>query len=174
MKESLAGRWSKAWKILRGAAESAPPPQQPPDALRTALLEKEREVAALKAEYARLQSAASADAAAETRENVKDALKRVAPPLSQLAATRADAEAGVAVRLEDVMKLVKALETALARAGLEPVGGAGEATAFSARLHQRLSGGDVREGHPVRVEFPGYRIGGDVVLKAMVKREGGA
>ena len=170
MNPGMLDRLSKAWRVLRGVEEKS---EQPPEAARTALLEKEREVATLKAEYARLQGAASADAAAATRENVKDAFKRVAPPLSQLAAMRAAAETGAAVRPEDVLKLVKAVETALVRAGLEPVGGVGQEAAFSARLHQRLSGGDVRDGDKVRVEFPGYRIGEDVVLKALVTREVG-
>jgi molecular chaperone GrpE (heat shock protein) len=168
MKPGLQGRLKAAWRALKATEV-----ERPPDDLRTALLDREKEVAALKAEYARLQGAATADAAATTRENLKDVLKRVAPPLSQLAVMRAAAESGAPVRSEDVLKLVKALETALSRAGLETVGGVGEEMAFSTRLHQRMSGGDVRDGDQVCVEFPGYRMGEDVLLKALVTREAG-
>jgi hypothetical protein len=82
MKSNLATRLKNAWATLKGANEASP------DTLRTALIEKEREVANLKSEYARLQGVAAGDAAAATRESLKDVLKRVAPPLSQLAVTR--------------------------------------------------------------------------------------
>jgi len=44
---------------------------------------------------------------------------------------------------------------------------------FDSQIHQRMSGGDVREGVPVKVRFEGYRFRDAVIVKAMVSREGG-
>ena len=158
-------RLKRAWAALASGAEATP------DALRAALLEKERQVETLQAEYKRLQENAASEAAARARESLKDALKRVAPPLSQMSAMRAAAAAGAEVSAADVLKLAQAVETALERAGLQAVGRVGDRTAFSGRLHQRMSGRDVRDGDPVKVEFAGYALGEEVLLRAMVTRE---
>jgi molecular chaperone GrpE (heat shock protein) len=134
------------------------------------LLEKDERIRALEAEYKALSERAAGDAAANTRENLRELFRRVAPPLAQLDEMRATAATGATARVEDVFKLVKALETALERAGLKAVGAVGEQTAFNARLHQRMSGGDVRDGDPVRVEFVGYELDGEVALRALVTR----
>lgn len=166
---NLAIRLKKAWAVLHGGAEAALGTETP-DVLRAALLEKERQIVALQAEYKRLSENAAADAAAGARASLQDALKRVAPPMSQLSAMRAAAQAGTTVPVADVLKLAKAVEAALERAGLAVIGVVGEKAAFCGRLHQRMSGGDVRDGDPVKIEFVGYAHGDEVLLRAMVTR----
>jgi hypothetical protein len=39
-------------------------------------------------------------------------------------------------------------------------------------MHQRMSGGDVRDGDRVRVRFVGYRFRGEPAVKALVSRVG--
>ena len=70
--------------------------------------------------------------------------------------------------------MVSDLERALAKAGLEQIGTVGETAEFESSAHQRMSGGDVHTGAAVVVRLPGYKLGGRVVLKAMVSAKGAA
>ncbi|MGP1680648.1 MAG: hypothetical protein ACTS6J_26285, partial [Burkholderiales bacterium] len=104
-----------------------------------------------------------------------DALaRRLAPLCSQLATMQALADSGRAVRAEDVLKLFGKVEAGLRDSGLARIGTVGDTCGFDARLHQRMSGADVADGDAVVVRFVGYRLGGDILLKAMVSRNGAA
>ena len=68
------------------------------------------------------------------------------------------------------VKLFGKIEKIFQEAGLEPMGKVDESLPFDPRLHQRMSGGELREGDQVRVRFVGYRFGENIVTKAMVSR----
>jgi molecular chaperone GrpE (heat shock protein) len=134
------------------------------------LRQKNDEIAALREEYERLreQGERERDSAASA---AFDALaRRLAPLLAQLATMESMAASERAPRLEDVFKLFDMLEKALAGEGLERIGAVGEEAIFDARWHQRIGGAEVDDGDRVRVRFVGYRIGDNVLLKAMVSR----
>ena len=95
-------------------------------------------------------------------------------PLSQLATMQALTANGRPVRADDVLKLFGKLEALLAEAGLVRIGTVGEEVPFDTRVHQRMSGADVREGQPVAVRFVGYRLRDSILCKAMVSRAGAA
>jgi len=97
--------------------------------------------------------------------------KRVAPLLAQLATLQAMSDGGRDVRPADVLKLAGKIKQVFLEAGLIPLGQPGEVCPFDSQIHQRMSGGDVREGVPVKVRFEGYRFRDAVVVKAMVSRE---
>jgi hypothetical protein len=94
----------------------------------------------------------------------------LAPTLSQLATLRHIADSGREVRAADALKLGAKLEQALQELGLERIGEVGAETVFDPALHQRMSGGDVRDGDSVRVRFVGYRFAGQTAVKALVSR----
>jgi molecular chaperone GrpE (heat shock protein) len=119
-------------------------------------------------EYATLNADKTRAAASAGQAEIENVLKRLAGPLSNLAALDALAAAGKAVEAADVLALARGVEKELARVGLERVGVVGESLPFDAALHQRMSGGEVHGGTPVVVRIPGYRLGRTVLLKAMV------
>lgn len=171
-------RLSLAWKALTGPMpEPAPVPTVPPtvpedeNTLRSRLLGMEQELEVCRKEIERVRESAGAAATADAREELKDAFKRVAGPLSQLAAMRAAVEGGIELKPKDVLALAKSVETALERAGLKSLGRVDELTGFDPRHHQRMSGGDVKEGDRVKVQFPGYALAEDTLLRALVTRE---
>ncbi len=121
------------------------------------------------AEARRKAAAGVADAVAADR--MGRLLKRLAPLLGQADAMRHFAAGGQAVRAEDALTLLAKVEKTLAEEGVERIGAAGETAVFDGSIHQRLSGGDVRDGSPVEVRFPGYRQGAKILAKALVSRK---
>ncbi|HOX02027.1 MAG TPA: nucleotide exchange factor GrpE [Candidatus Paceibacterota bacterium] len=140
--------------------------------LRMDLESSRAEAAKLREEYVRHEQEAAAARQAAAGEAVSGLLRALAPTLSQLATLRHMAEAGREVRAADALKLCGRIEQTLAEHGLERIGEVGAEAAFDPALHQRMSGGDVRDGDPVRVRFVGYRFRGETPVKAMVSRVG--
>ena len=129
---------------------------------RNALLER------MKQEYAALEQARDRTAASAGQEELERLFKKLAGPLSTLTTLASAAESGKNVIATDMAQLVRGVEKPLAAAGLEPIGAPGQKTGFEVALHQRMSGGTVREGTPVTVHIPGYRLGQKIIQKAMV------
>ena len=174
----MGNRLKRAWMALMGPDESrrgedASSPDETAAELARRRLDvkaKEEEIRGLRDEYARREQSARAETEAARKEVLDAFIKKLAPTLSQLATLRHMAAGGREVRPQDVLKLTAKLEDALRAQGLEPVGEVGAEAAFDPALHQRMSGGDVRDGTRVRVRFPGYRFRGKTPLKAMVSR----
>jgi molecular chaperone GrpE (heat shock protein) len=136
--------------------------------LKMELRERDEQVRQLKNEYAALEAArqrATSEAAADQLERL---FKRLAGTLGNLNVLTAMADAGREVETGDLIQLIKGLEKELGRAGLEPIGAVGEKTLFAVASHQRMSGGAVRDGVPVTVQIPGYRLGEKILSKALV------
>ncbi len=174
---SISERLQLAWAALtRPAAETNLAPGDDVERelarLRLDLRARDEEIARLRAEYARRDDRAGAETAAAGREAVGAMIEAAAPVLSQLATLRQMGAGGREVRAADALKLAGKLEEALRGAGLDPIGEPGAETEFDPTLHQRMSGGDVKDGDRVRVRFIGYRYGGEVRLKALVSRAG--
>jgi len=134
------------------------------------LRQKNDEIAVLREEYERLseQGERKRDSAASAGFDLL--ARRLAPLLAQLATMESMAGSAHAPRLEDVFRLFDMLEKMLAEEGLERISTVGEETVFDTRWHQRIGGAEVDDGDSVRVRFVGYRMGENVLLKAMVSR----
>jgi molecular chaperone GrpE (heat shock protein) len=132
------------------------------------LRERDERIEKQRSEYGTLRAERDRSVGQAGREELEKLLKRLAGPLSNLAALTALAEAGQEVQAPDLVSLIRGVEKELVRAGLEAVGKVGETARFDVRVHQRMSGGEVRDGTPVTVRLPGYRLGEKVLLKAMV------
>lgn len=182
-------RLCAAWSVLTGRLEpssivpppTSPQPAAPPDAadsardlarLRLELQARDAEIGRLREEYVRLEQGHTGAAEAAGRDATAALMRALAPTLSQLATLRQMAESGREVRAADALKLGGKLEQALLERGLERIGEVGAETTFNPALHQRMSGGDVRDGDPVRVRFVGYRFAGQTPVKALVSRIG--
>ncbi len=138
--------------------------------LRMDLESSRAEAAKLREEYARHEQEATAACQTAAGEAMSGLLRALAPTLSQLATLRHMAETGRDVRATDALKLSGKIEQALIERGLEQIGVVGEESSFDPALHQRMSGGDVRDGDPVRVRFVGYRFAKSAPVKALVSR----
>ena len=132
------------------------------------LRQKDDEIAALREEYERLREQGGRERERAASAGFDALARQLAPLLSQLATMQALAGGERAPRLEDVFKLFEMLERVLAGHGLARIGEVGDETAFDARWHQRIGGAEVDDGDPIRVRFVGYRMGENVLLKAMV------
>jgi molecular chaperone GrpE (heat shock protein) len=157
----------------RGAEEETAGGGDPAVRSRIAALEmdckdRDRSIESLRAEYGTLQSERDRVAASAGQENLDRLFKKLAGPLSNLAALADLSEAGQEIAVRDVITLFHNIEKELGRAGLERIGAAGQHIAFDTAIHQRMSGATVHNGVPVTVRIPGYRIGAKVLLKAMV------
>jgi len=137
------------------------------------LRKKDDEIAALREEYLRLREQGQRERDSAANAGFDALARRLAPLLSQLATMEAMAGGERAPRFEDVFKLFDMLEKALAEDGLARIGAVGEETTFDARWHQRIGGAEVDDGDRIRVRFVGYRMGENVLLKAMVSRASG-
>lgn len=175
---NMMERLLKAWVALTGREIAATVSAKPPSdaAARVAALELEMKardarIAALLADAEARQQAAKGEADSAAADRMGKLLRRLAPLLAQADAMRHAATVGQPARSEDVLTLVGKIERALLDEGVARIGDAGEETAFDTRLHQRLSGGDVREGDAVRVRFVGYRQDERILVKAMVSRK---
>jgi molecular chaperone GrpE (heat shock protein) len=172
----LRERLSKAWAGWSGNEPPGPAPEAggPEAVLARVRLELEgaqREIGRLREAYAQREAQAKADVEAAERDAVFRFARRVGPLLSQLSTMRALAGAGREVRIEDMLAMGRKLEGAFTEAGMVPIGEVGAEAPFDPKRHQRMSGGGVKEGDPVRVRFVGYTCGDQVVTKAMVSRE---
>ena len=143
-------------------------------ALELDLRERDSDIRRLRQEYERSAQQAQREQAGAAAAGVDALARRLAPLFSQLATMQALADSGRAVRAEDVLKLVSKVEAGLHESGLERIGMVGDTCGFDTRLHQRMSGADVADGDTVVVRFVGYRLRGDILLKAMVSRKGAA
>jgi molecular chaperone GrpE (heat shock protein) len=152
------------------APGAPPPPATRAAALELDLAERDLRIEALLVEVAAAKEGAKAGADAASAARVAALLKRLAPLLSQADAMRHFAGGAQGVRVEDALTLLGKIEKVLAEEGLQRIGESGVDSVFDPRLHQRLSGGDVNDGDPVTIRFPGYRLGETVLSKAMVSR----
>jgi len=132
------------------------------------LRERDEQVRQLKNEYSALEAARQRAASEAAADQLERLFARLAGTLGNLSVLTAMAEAGREVDAGDLIQLIKGLEKELGRAGLEPIGAVGEKTLFAVACHQRMSGGAVRDGVPVVVQVPGYRLGEKVLIKALV------
>ena len=137
------------------------------------LRQKDDEIAALREEYERLRQQGERERDSAASAGFDALARRLAPLLAQLATMESLADGERAPRLEDVFKLFDMLEKVLAEDGLARIGAVGEETAFDARRHQRIGGAEVDDGDRIRVRFIGYRMGENVLLKAMVSSASG-
>jgi len=175
------GYWRRLWAALRGRDAAAGAIERPDDpvelkatvaSLRLDLEERDERIAAMRAEYERLEASKQQSTAAAGQEELIAFLKKLSAPLSNITVLRAAAEAGEPVQVGDLLDLTASLEKVVTRAGLEPIGHPGQATHFDSAAHQRMSGGSVRDGATVTIEVPGYRFGKRVLQKALVHVEG--
>ena len=143
-------------------------------ALELDLRERDSDIRRLRQEYERLVQQAQRERAGAAAAGVDALVGSLAPLFSQLTTMQALADSGRAVRAADVLKLFGKVEAGLRESGLERIGTIGEIPGFDARLHQRMSGADVADGDAVVVRFVGYRLRGNILLKAMVSRQGAA
>ena len=130
--------------------------------------DRDRRIEQMRSEYAALQAGRDRAAAEAGAGQVEHLFKKLSGTLSNLAALTAMHDAGQSVSAADFAALARSLEKELGKAGLERIGTPGEAAAFNVAHHQRMSGGMVRDGSPVTVRVPGYRMGQQILLKAMV------
>ena len=156
----------------------APVPPAEPDpaetriaALRLDLDERDRRIEALLKEADEQRGAALGEAESVAAERMNKLVRRLAPLLAQADAMRHFETEGKPLRAEDAFMLMAKIEKALAEEGVERIGEAGADAPFDQSLHQRLSGGDVRQGDPVRVRFVGFRQAGKILSKALVSRK---
>ncbi len=132
---------------------------------------RDTRLAQLLAEVEAGKQAAAGEADAVAADRMGRLLKRLAPLLGQADAMRHFATGEHTVRVEDALMLLGKIEKLLTEEGVERIGAAGETAVFDGSIHQRLSGGDVREGSPIEVRFPGYRQGAKILAKALVSRK---
>src|SRR5271157_5134062 len=132
------------------------------------LRERDQRLEQMKSEYTQLQGARERATGDAAREQLERLFKKVAGPLSNLAALSAMARKGQEVEAGDLLQLIDSVEKELGRAGLELIGPVGAQVPFDSACHQRMSGGAVSNGLPVTVNIPGYRFAGKVLQKAMV------
>lgn len=132
------------------------------------LRERDQQIETMRREYDALRADKDRGVRDAGKDEVEKLLKRLTGSLSNLMALAELAEAGQDVQIGDLASLARGLEKELVRCGLEAIGKAGGKSAFDTALHQRMSGGAVRDGTPVTVRLPGYRLGEKVLLKAMV------
>ncbi|MDO8812570.1 MAG: nucleotide exchange factor GrpE [Gallionella sp.] len=159
---------------LRALAGNAPEdPRNRVASLELDLRQKDDEIAALREEYGRLRQQGERERGSAASAGFDALARRLAPLLSQLATMESMASGERAPRLEDVFKLFDMLEKVLAEDGLMRIGTVGEETAFDSRWHQRIGGAEVDDGDRIRVRFIGYRMGENVLLKAMVSSASG-
>lgn len=177
------GYWARLFDALFGRREETPEPvaTEPAAAdegvaelkgklagLEMDVQERDAKIEEMRKEYEALEAAKERAVFEAGQGQLEQVFKQVAGPLSNLMALVELAEVGRDVQAGDLAQLARDLEKQLERFGLQPVGQAGEETEFDAAVHQRMSGGGVRAGTPVRVRMPGYRLGEKVLLKAMV------
>ena len=134
------------------------------------LRQKDGEIAALREEYERLRQQGERERDSAVSAGFDALARRLAPLLSQLATMEAMAGGEYAPRIEDVLKLFDMLEKVLVENGIARIGKVGEETIFDSQFHQRIGGAEVDDGDRIRVRFIGYRLGENVLLKAMVSR----
>ena len=173
---SLTTRLKSALAALAGTSPAPPPPDPgTPEAtiaaLRLDLDERDHRIAALLKEADEARDASRGDAESVATERMNKLLRRLAPLLAQADAMRHFATEGKPLHAEDAFMLMAKIEKSLAEEGVERIGEAGADAAFDQSLHQRLSGGDVRQGDPVRVRFVGFRQSGKILSKALVSRK---
>lgn len=167
--------WGRGTAVGRPATAADEPPDERLAAqagrlasLQLDLEERDGRIAQMKSEYAQLQRALGAAAEEAGHDHLERLFQKLAAPLANLTALAELAERGEVVEVGDLAQLVRSLGRELGRAGLEPIGPTGAEVTFDAALHQRMSGGAVTAGTPVKVQLPGFRMGTKVILKAMV------
>ena len=164
-------RIAVALRVLRGGGAG--------DYARVATLEmdvKERDerIERLQREFALERRRAETASSGAVDAGIEELARKAAGLFANLRAMCARHERGDEVRAGDVLKVAARIETLFAERGLEPLGEVDAEVPFDSRLHQRMSGGDVSDGDPVRVRFVGYRFSGKIVAKAMVSRTEGS
>ncbi len=185
---SLSQRLAAAWAALSGesdAASAAKRRKRPAAAgdadaspasriaqLELDVEERDERIESLLREAEAQRGAVQGEAATAAADRMGRLLKHLAPLVAQADAMKHFQDSGRAITAEDALAIVARIEAAIAEEGVERIGAAGEETAFDSRRHQRLSGGDVRDGDPVEVRFIGFRQGERILAKALVSRKG--
>ncbi len=171
MNPKKSGYWGRLLSALLGKTKSMDDTaglQARIATLEMDLREQQERIGRMKKEYTSLD-ANSADAARHAgHREVEKMFQKLTGPLSNLLSLTALAEAGKDVQMQDLVQLIRSLEKALSRLGLEAIGQPGQDAVFDVQMHQRMSGGAVREGSPVTVQLPGFRLGDKILIKAMV------
>jgi len=132
------------------------------------LRERDQRIAEMQKEYIALETARDKASTGGAHAQMEKLFKKLSANLSNLAALADMAETGQEIESRDMVQLIRALEKDLKAVGLERIGRVGEACSFEVSLHQRMSGGSVHAGTPVRVRIPGYQYGEKILLKALV------
>jgi molecular chaperone GrpE (heat shock protein) len=178
MTQARIGYWRRLWAALAGREPWTPHPGPADEqiaglraqvaSLEMDLAERDRQIAQMRSEYGNLEVATQNAATGAGQEELARLFKRLSGTLANVAALTAAAEAGRRGEGGDLISLIHSLEKDFARAGLEAIGKVGQKTEFAVAWHQRMSGGAVHPGTPVTVQFPGYRMGTRMLMKAMV------
>jgi molecular chaperone GrpE len=134
------------------------------------LKERDARIERMQREFGIERQRADSAASGAVEAGIEDLVRHAASPFANLRAMRARHERGDEVRVADVLRLTDKIEKLFIERGLEPVGAVDDQVPFDSKLHQRMSGGDVSDGDPVRVRFVGYRFKDKIVAKAMVSR----
>ena len=168
------GYWSRLLAALLGREPAPAAAALPADlesriaSLEMDLRERDERIARMQAEYEQLHLARGRAAGDGGRDELEKLFKKLAGPWASVLALAAMNEGGQNVQASDLVQLINDVEKTLVRAGLEPIGRAGEDTTFDIAQHQRMSGGTVHPGTPVTVRLPGFRMGEKVLAKALV------
>jgi len=162
----VSKRLALAWNVLTG--EPAGGGAARVAALELELKERDERLKRMQHEFELERGRVDSEVAGAGEAELEAVVRRLAPTLANLEAMRHRHAAGLNVRMEDLFRLVQRLEGELSSRGLQRIGECAAEVPFDHRVHQRLSGGDLREGDPVRVRFVGYRFAGKVVAKALV------
>ncbi len=141
--------------------------------LRLELERRDKRIASMEAEYAALQLDKERAERGGDEATLARAFKPLVNTLSNWAMLEHWAAQGQAVETADLLRSLRDLEKQLGKSGLERIGQVGETCPFDPVLHQRMSGGSVAPNALVSLEMPGYRLGGRVLLKAMVSAGNG-
>jgi molecular chaperone GrpE (heat shock protein) len=178
--EPFGARLGRAWQVLRGATSPPSPAVQHDTAadlrgqvatLKADLAERDERIARLKREVEIVRQQGSAEQQAAADVALEGLARQLAPLLSQLDTMREMQAQGRELHAQDLLTLLDKLGKPWLEIGLLPIGTAGQTAAFDSTLHQRMSGGEVRPGTPVKVRFVGYRFRDKIVTKAMVSAE---
>jgi molecular chaperone GrpE len=163
-------RLKTAWQLAQTAPNESDLHSQLAS-LKMDLADRDDQMQRLRDEFGRERQQKETAISSSVSSEIEQFSKKLAPLLSQLETMRSLHEQGRDIKIEDLLKLLGKMEKVVLSSGLEPIGTVGERSRFDSHLHQRMSGGDVSDGDPVRVRFVGYRFKDNILTKAMVSRE---
>ncbi len=134
--------------------------------LRLELLERDKEIARLKKEYAVQLERSKTLFERAGQEAVEGFLHECAAPLSTLSAMQVrHAEKGD-LNLSDLLQVALSFRKILEKRGVEQIGTVGEQQPFDPALHKMLDGTCPQPGVAVLIRFAGCRFNGRIIAKA--------